>query len=192
MSRIGSMQSPLAGRRKFDRTGPVGLVARPRLGTGRQLNEPDLFAEFRANRFGRRWRWFNDRRHRGGLHRFGDDFRFWFRRRRGDNDDFFLNRRGLGFFDGGRRRKFGGQIGMFLEQLLFEELGADFVKRAGGDFRGGNAQRLGLGENRFVLQAELFRDVVNPNGHKFSPWPTEMCESPSWLKARKHLFRSAS
>src|SRR5208282_2291932 len=66
-------------------------------------------------------------------------------------------------------------------QLLFEEFGADLIERTGRDPGGGNAQRLGFGENRLVLQAKLLRDVVNANGHKFSPSPTGMCERPSWL-----------
>ena len=52
---------------------------------------------------------------------------------------------------------------------------------------------LALRENFLVLQAKLFRNVVNPNGHKFSPPPTGMCKWPSWLKAREQImFRSAS
>jgi hypothetical protein len=82
---------------------------------------------------------------------------------------------------------------MGLDDLFFEPLGGDFIKRAGGDFGGGNAHRLGLRENFLVLEAELFRNVVYPNGHKFLPSPTGMGNGPSWLKAREQkLFRSAS
>ena len=31
----------------------------------------------------------------------------------------------------------------------------------------GEAQLFGLGENLFVLEAELFRNVVNSNGHNY-------------------------
>ena len=56
---------------------------------------------------------------------------------------------------------------MIREQVIFEILGGDFIERAGWDSGGGNAQRLGLGENFLVLQAKFLRDVVNPNGHIF-------------------------
>ncbi len=54
---------------------------------------------------------------------------------------------------GDRRRS--DQAGMILDELLFEVFGSNFIERTGSHF-GGNAQGLGLGENFFVLQAELF------------------------------------
>jgi hypothetical protein len=44
---------------------------------------------------------------------------------------------------------------MLEDDLLFEVFGSDFIEGAGGNTRGGNAQRFRLGENFFVLQAEL-------------------------------------
>ena len=41
------------------------------------------------------------------------------------------------------------------DELLFEVLGRDFIQRTGCDASGGNAQLFRLGENLFVLQAEL-------------------------------------
>ena len=71
----------------------------------------------------------------------------------------------------GRMRGFRGgrDFGMVLEELAFEVLGGDLIQRAGRDLGGGNAQFLGLGENFFVLQAKFLRNVVNTNGHNFSP-----------------------
>jgi hypothetical protein len=43
-----------------------------------------------------------------------------------------------------------------LLELILEVFGGDFIQRTRGDPRGGNAQFLGLGQNFFVLQAELF------------------------------------
>jgi len=57
-------------------------------------------------------------------------------------------------------------LGMREDELLFEIFGGDFIQRAGRHPRGGNAQFFRLGQNFFVLQAELFRYVVNTNGHK--------------------------
>ena len=49
----------------------------------------------------------------------------------------------------------GGDFGTRFEDFLLQPLGADFIQRAGRDFGGGNAQRLGPGENVLVLQAEF-------------------------------------
>ena len=62
--------------------------------------------------------------------------------------------------------------GLAVFVLLFEVLGGDLIERTGGDLGGGNAQPLGLGDDLFVLQAELLRNVVNTNGHKFPSLPT--------------------
>jgi hypothetical protein len=40
--------------------------------------------------------------------------------------------------------------------LLFEVFGGDFIQRTRRHFGGGKAQRFGLVENLFVLQAQLF------------------------------------
>ena len=89
------------------------------------MNESDFFADFRTGRFGR-WRRLdfrlNDRR-------FFFDFRFWFRRRRGDENYFFLDPRGFWGFGNLRRGDFFCELGIFLEKLLFEELRGDFIKR---------------------------------------------------------------
>jgi hypothetical protein len=44
---------------------------------------------------------------------------------------------------------------MVLENLLFEEFGGNLIQRAGRDPGGGHAQLLRLGQNLFVVQAEL-------------------------------------
>jgi len=68
-------------------------------------------------------------------------------------------------------RKFGGEFGVIREQVIFEVLGGDLIERTGRDLGGGNAQRLGFGDNFLVLQAKFLRDVVNPNGHIFLSSP---------------------
>jgi hypothetical protein len=54
---------------------------------------------------------------------------------------------------------------MLKDNLLFEVSGGDFIQRAGGDPGGGQAQFFRLGQDLFVVQAELLCNVVNPNGH---------------------------
>jgi hypothetical protein len=82
---------------------------------------------------------------------------------------------------------------MTFYQRFLKPFGGDFIQGTGGNLGGGNAHLLGLGENFLVLEAELFRNVVYPNGHKLLPSPTGMGSGPSWLKVREQkLFRSAS
>ena len=196
-----------ARRRRF---GASALFAGARCRPRWQLDESDFITDFRASRLGRRrWRRRWRRWRRGRLRRFnlrrrrcrrycfkGCRFGFGFGRRwgrRGDDYNFVLDRRGLGRFGRGFGREPGGGFGINFYQFPFEPLGGDFIQRAGRDSGGGNAHRLGLGENFLVLEAELFRNVVYPNGHKFSLPPTGMGNWPSWLKAREQkLIRSAS
>ena len=65
--------------------------------------------------------------------------------------------RGWGAAGGGGagRRGRSGEFGMLQEDLLFEVFGSNLIQRTGGDPRGGNAQFFRLGQNLFVLQAEL-------------------------------------
>jgi hypothetical protein len=44
---------------------------------------------------------------------------------------------------------------MLQDELLFEVFGSDLIERAGGNPRGRKVQLFGLGENLFVVQAEL-------------------------------------
>ena len=44
---------------------------------------------------------------------------------------------------------------MIEDELLFEVFGSNLIERAGGDPRGGKAQFFCLGQNLFVVQAEL-------------------------------------
>jgi hypothetical protein len=41
------------------------------------------------------------------------------------------------------------------DELLFEVFGGNLIERAGGDPRGGKIQFFRLGQNLFVVQAEL-------------------------------------
>jgi hypothetical protein len=70
---------------------------------------------------------------------------------------------------------------MVFAEMLYEVLSADFVQRTGSDARGDNAQFLRPGQDFLVLQAELFRDVVNANGHKSSSLPAGMSTQSSSL-----------
>jgi hypothetical protein len=44
---------------------------------------------------------------------------------------------------------------MLQDELLFEIFGSDLIERTGGDPRGGKVEFFRLGENLFVVQAEL-------------------------------------
>ena len=44
---------------------------------------------------------------------------------------------------------------MLQDDLLFEVFGSNLIERAGGNLRGGKAQRFGFGDDLFVVQAKL-------------------------------------
>jgi hypothetical protein len=101
-----------------------------------------------------------------------------------DDYDWFFRRR-LGFFFNGFGSQTGGYLRIAFDDLLFQPLGSNLIKRAGRNLGGGNAQFLGLYENFFVLETKFLCNVVNTNGHKLSHLPpTGLCNSPSWLKSQ--------
>jgi hypothetical protein len=50
-------------------------------------------------------------------------------------------------------------------ELILKVLSSDLIQRAGSNACTSNAKFLRLGDNFFVLQAELLRNFVNANGH---------------------------
>jgi hypothetical protein len=107
-------------------------------------------------------------------------------RRRGDDLDFFLDGRGLGFYLGGLGGEAGGDGGVGLDDFFLKPFGADFIERAGWNLGGGNVQFLGLRDDFLALETESFRNVVYTNGHKFfSLPPAGRGNLPAWLKSQK-------
>jgi hypothetical protein len=49
--------------------------------------------------------------------------------------------------------------------MVLEKFSGDFIQRAGGDARAGNAQFLGLGKDLLAFDSKLLCYVVNTNGH---------------------------
>src|SRR5262249_31989400 len=84
-------------------------------------------------------------------------------RRRGDKDNRldWSGSRGWNFREGRLRRA----------KVAFEVFGGDLIERTGRNARARNAQFLGFGEDFLALDAELFCDIVNTNGHinRFRP-----------------------